>query len=70
MKVFVAGRSGQVARALAECNGVNGHKVRCFGRPEFDLNDANGIRNIVRNEDCDLVINACLLYTSPSPRDS
>ena len=54
---IVTGASRGIGRAIAECFGENGMKVVCAARSaEQGQAVADGI--------------CCLLYTSPSPRDS
>ena len=67
--ILVFGQTGQVGRELAQLPDVH-----CVGREEADLNNEASIRDAIRKFSPQAIINAaaytaCLLYTSPSPRD-
>ena len=69
MKIALTGHTKGIGLATKELLEADGHEVVGFSR----TNGFNVMRpkNIVKNAlDCDVFINnACLLYTSPSPRD-
>lgn len=67
--VLVAGRGGQVARALAASAPADQVKVVCLGRPEFDIRDAGQIARSVDDVAPDLVINAAA-YTAVDQAES
>jgi dTDP-4-dehydrorhamnose reductase len=62
MKIFVAGSTGQLARALVDCAGEAGFEMLALGRPQLDLERRQGAERI---EDFapDVVINAAA-YTA------
>jgi dTDP-4-dehydrorhamnose reductase len=56
--VLVIGRSGQVARALANLGGIEGREVVCVGRPDADLaNPASLTATLARHRPA-VVVNA------------
>jgi dTDP-4-dehydrorhamnose reductase len=57
MRIFVAGSSGQVARALVEA-GSRRHELKAFGRPEFDLTRGDLVVQAVEAFAPDAIINA------------
>lgn len=63
LNVLIAGRGGQVARALAGSVPVNSVNAICLGRPELDIRDAGSIARAVEAAAPDLVINAAA-YTA------
>jgi dTDP-4-dehydrorhamnose reductase len=63
MRVLVAGREGQVARALLARLGTDGHQVTALEPPELDLTDQAGIAAVVERTVPDLVVNAAA-YTA------
>ncbi|MCJ9429767.1 dTDP-4-dehydrorhamnose reductase [Kordiimonas marina] len=68
-RIFVAGKSGQVALALQELDGKHNMAVQCFGRPDFDLTDADGVKAAVQAFAPDAVINAAA-YTAVDQAES
>lgn len=62
-RLFVAGRSGQVARALADRAGAQPLTVIALGRPDFDLLDPAQIEQALDEVQPVLVINAAA-YTA------
>lgn len=56
-KILVAGRSGQVAQALAHVSRRRGHNLVCTGRPEFDLTQPESIALALERHAPDVVIN-------------
>jgi len=69
LNVLVAGRGGQVARALAASVPVDRVSAVCLGRPELDIRDADQIARVVDNIAPDLVINAAA-YTAVDQAES
>lgn len=63
MRVLVAGREGQVARALVARLVPEGHVVTALEPPELDLTDRAGIAAVVARAAPDLVVNAAA-YTA------
>jgi dTDP-4-dehydrorhamnose reductase len=63
MRVLLAGREGQVARALLARLGEAGHAVTALDLPEFDLTDRASIAAGVERAAPDLVVNAAA-YTA------
>jgi dTDP-4-dehydrorhamnose reductase len=63
MRVLVAGREGQVARALLRRLGADGHQVAALEPPELDLTSRDSIAAAVAAARPDLVINAAA-YTA------
>ncbi|TNE67278.1 MAG: dTDP-4-dehydrorhamnose reductase [Alphaproteobacteria bacterium] len=68
-RIFVAGKSGQVAQALLEAVSARGFDVACFGRPELDICDAHAVRQAVAAFKPDVVINAAA-YTAVDQAES
>ncbi|MBP0494242.1 dTDP-4-dehydrorhamnose reductase [Roseomonas indoligenes] len=63
MRVLIAGRTGQLARALQDRLPRDGHGVIALGRPELDLGDPAGIARTVDAAAPDAVVNAAA-YTA------
>jgi dTDP-4-dehydrorhamnose reductase len=63
MRIFVAGGSGQLARALKARGQEAGHVVETFGRPELDLASAADPASLIAGFEPDVVINAAA-YTA------
>lgn len=63
MKLLVAGKNGQVARALAELSATSPHQILCLGRPELDLTSAPSIEAAITRHRPDAVLNAAA-YTA------
>ncbi|NNU16770.1 dTDP-4-dehydrorhamnose reductase [Parvularcula sp. ZS-1/3] len=64
MKILVAGRSGQVARSLAEAaEGRDDVKLVCLGRPDLDIADRASVDAALAREKPDVLINAAA-YTA------
>lgn len=63
MKLLVIGRSGQVARALAECDGNGEHQIVALGRPDVDLTQSDTVHAAIANHQPTCVINAAA-YTA------
>lgn len=63
MKLFVAGREGQVARALARLAPAQGFTVTALGRPQLDLTRPETIAPIITEAAPDIIINAAA-YTA------
>jgi len=63
MRVLVAGREGQVARALMTRLGDDGHQVTALEPPELDLTDDNSVAAAMAAARPDLVVNAAA-YTA------
>lgn len=58
MKILVAGKSGQVATALARAGTSSNHEVVCLGRPDLDVSVIETVRGAIELHRPDLVINA------------
>jgi dTDP-4-dehydrorhamnose reductase len=58
MRIFVAGSSGQLARALKARALSHGHIVETFGRPALDLGVPDDFEALIAGFEPDLVINA------------
>lgn len=63
MRVLVAGRSGQLATALAARLAAAGHEVAALGRPELDLTDRDSVDRAVAALRPGAVVNAAA-YTA------
>jgi dTDP-4-dehydrorhamnose reductase len=63
MRVLVAGREGQVARALMARLGADGHQVTALEPPELDITSAASIAAAMEAARPDLVVNAAA-YTA------
>lgn len=63
MRIFVAGSTGQLARALKSRATAHDHVVATFGRPEFDLARPDAMARVIASFEPDLVINAAA-YTA------
>jgi dTDP-4-dehydrorhamnose reductase len=63
MRIFIAGSSGQLARALMARAGQAGHVAGTFGRPELDLASASDPATAIAGFAADIVINAAA-YTA------
>ncbi len=69
MRVFIAGSSGQVARALTEQCTMAGLEALALGRPDFDLGDAGSVERALERFNADIVINAAA-YTAVDKAES
>ncbi|WP_336800601.1 dTDP-4-dehydrorhamnose reductase [Kaistia sp. MMO-174] len=69
MRIFVAGSSGQLARALAARAAAHGHVVETFGRPALDLADPDGAAKRIASFEPDLILNAAA-YTAVDRAES
>jgi dTDP-4-dehydrorhamnose reductase len=58
MKLLCIGKSGQIARALAERSALSGTDCVCLGRPELDLLQANTIAAALDRVQPAIVVNA------------
>lgn len=67
--ILVAGKSGQVARALQEQAGARSFELVALGRPELDITDAGSIAVALDRIKPDLVINAAA-YTAVDQAES
>lgn len=63
MRIFVAGSSGQLARALKARAAAHGHVVETFGRPVLDLADPDGAARLIDGFEPDVIVNAAA-YTA------
>ena len=63
MRLLVFGKTGQVARALAEATAEAGIDARFLGREEADLTDPAACARLIAEADADAVINAAA-YTA------
>ncbi|WP_262689842.1 dTDP-4-dehydrorhamnose reductase [Kordiimonas aestuarii] len=62
-RIFVAGKSGQVALSLQEAAAKRGITLACFGRPELDLGADEVNEALIRDFQPDAIINAAA-YTA------
>ena len=69
MKLLCIGKSGQVARALAERSARTDIACICLGRPELDLLDAAAVAAALDAERPDVVVNAAA-YTNVDGAES
>lgn len=69
MRIFVAGSSGQLARALKARAEAHGHVVETFGRPVLDLADPDGAARLMEGFEPDLILNAAA-YTAVDRAES
>lgn len=69
MKILCIGKSGQVARALAEQSAMSGVDCVCLGRPELDLLSAESIDTALGNVRPALVVNTAA-YTNVDAAES
>ncbi|WEK49907.1 MAG: dTDP-4-dehydrorhamnose reductase [Candidatus Kaistia colombiensis] len=69
MRVFVAGSSGQLARALKARAAAHGHVVATFGRPALDLARLDEVARVIAGFEPDLVLNAAA-YTAVDKAES
>lgn len=58
MKILVIGKSGQIARSLADQAKLFSHELECKGRPELDLQRPSTIKQALSVAHPDIVINA------------
>jgi dTDP-4-dehydrorhamnose reductase len=58
MKILVAGRSGQLARALASRRWPGGTSCVALGRPELDVTDEASVAAAVEAQAPDVIVNA------------
>lgn len=64
MRILVAGKQGQLARALAEAaSGKPALQITCLERPELDIANASTVREVFETCAPDVVINAAA-YTA------
>lgn len=63
LSVVVVGCRGQLARSLKIKGSVNNAKIHTFGRPQFDLAEANDIAGLLQSCAPDIVVNTAA-YTS------
>jgi dTDP-4-dehydrorhamnose reductase len=68
MKILLLGKNGQVGRELSEVLGPLG-EVYAFDRAEADLEDLNGLKNIVTQYKPDIIVNAAA-YTQVDKAES
>ncbi|MGD9738407.1 MAG: dTDP-4-dehydrorhamnose reductase [Parvibaculaceae bacterium] len=68
MKLLVIGRSGQVARALAEMASTS-VAVVALGRPDIDLTDGASLGDAIARTEPDLIVNAAA-YTAVDKAES
>ncbi|BCP54521.1 putative dTDP-4-dehydrorhamnose reductase [Kaistia sp. 32K] len=69
MRIFVAGSSGQLARALKARAAQHGHVVETFGRPALDLAVPGDFEGLIAAQAPDVVINAAA-YTAVDRAES
>lgn len=69
MKILVAGKHGQVARALAEAGASAGHDVTLAGRAECDIRNVACVEALLGRIQPDLVVNAAA-YTAVDRAES
>lgn len=63
MKIFVAGKSGQLARELVARGKSNNIELYAAGRAEFDIRDLNRLKILFEKNSFDIIINAAA-YTN------
>jgi len=69
MRIFVAGSSGQLARALKARGAAHGHLVETFGRPVLDLAVPDSAAALIEGFAPDLILNAAA-YTAVDRAES
>uniref|UniRef100_UPI003A8FC81E dTDP-4-dehydrorhamnose reductase n=1 Tax=Kordiimonas sp. TaxID=1970157 RepID=UPI003A8FC81E len=62
-RIFVAGKTGQVARSLQVAADSDGLTAECFGRPELDLSSPDLNVELIKNFRPDAIVNAAA-YTA------
>ena len=67
--ILVAGKSGQLARCLAQAAQARGVALVAVGRPELDLEDATSIERVVRTTEPAAIVNAAA-YTAVDRAES
>ena len=69
--IYVAGHRGMVGSAIVRALEARGHtNVITRTSSELDLRDQRAVHSFLEDTRPTQVYLACLLYTSPSPRDS
>jgi len=69
MKLLCIGKSGQVARAMAEKSAAASVECLCLGRPELDLLDPAAVSDAIKTHRPDVVVNAAA-YTNVDGAES
>ena len=70
MRVLITGKHGQLAKQL-QLDASAAITLQALDRAQCDIRNSTDVLLAVTDFSPDVVINAaCLLYTSPSPRDS
>ncbi|MFZ1813279.1 MAG: dTDP-4-dehydrorhamnose reductase [Rhizobiaceae bacterium] len=69
MRILVAGRTGQLARALCEVAATAEAEIHCLGRDEMDIADRAAIQNAFERYRPDLLVNAAA-YTAVDRAES
>lgn len=67
--IFVAGKSGQVARSLEEAAVDHGVHLQTYGRPELDIADPDSLEAVVKAANPSAIINAAA-YTAVDQAES
>ena len=69
MKILVAGRSGQLARALASRRWPEGTQCVALGRPDLDVTDEASVAAVIDAQAPDVIVNAAA-YTAVERAES
>jgi dTDP-4-dehydrorhamnose reductase len=67
--IFVAGKSGQLARCLRESAVLRNMPMVAVGRPELDLEDGEGINRVMAAVEPSAIVNAAA-YTAVDPAEA
>ena len=68
---LITGGNGNLGRLVAQQLSAKGIDVLCLDLPETEQKNETFYKNIFLGDVCDQdLVNSCLLYTSPSPRDA
>src|SRR6202011_155394 len=67
--IFVAGKSGQLARCLRESAVLRNMPMVAVGRPELDLEDGQGINRVMAAVEPSAIVNAAA-YTAVDPAEA
>ena len=71
MNILVTGGNGQLGNEMRVVSKESRNRYIFTDVVELDITNLEAIRYMLKMERVDVVVNcACLLYTSPSPRDA